>query len=172
MSRATVLFWAIFAVTMAVYLTMVLWSLPHLQQLAGGLMVFDLRPLGYSLPEARGVVAALGAEGANFYLNVQLWLDLAFPGLLAIVLVLAFRKLAKGWLASVLSAGAILMAAFDYLENRGVAAMLRAGADALTDEMVRSASRWTVMKSASSTVVFVALLLLLLLAGWRRIKRR
>jgi hypothetical protein len=172
MSRAAWIFWTVFAVTMAVYLTIVLWTLPHLQQMAGGLAAFDLRPMGYSPAEARAVVGALGAAGADYYLNVQHWLDTAYPGLMALVLVLAFRWLARGWLVWVLGAGAVIAALFDYLENHAVAVMLRAGPDGLSDVMVESASRWTVLKSASSTIVFVALLVLLLLAGWRWMGRR
>lgn len=172
MSRSAGIFWALFAGTMTLYLVMVLWSLPYLQRLAGGLVPFDLRPMGYAPAEARALVTALGAAGAGFYLNTQQWLDTAYPALLAAVLVLAFRRLARGWLVWGLGAAAVLAAVFDYLENRGVAAMLRAGPAALTDTMVDSASRWTLWKSATSTLVFVALLLLLLRAGWLWTQRR
>lgn len=172
MSRSAWIFWAVFAVMMAVYLTMILWSLPHLQQLAGGQAAFDLRPMGYSPIEARAVVGALGPAGAEYYLNVQQGLDTAYPGLLALVLVLAFRMLTKGWVVWVLGAGAVVMALCDYLENFAVAAMLRAGPAALSDAMVESASRWTIAKSGISTLVFVALLVLLMMAGWRWMRRR
>ncbi len=171
MSRHALIFWTLFAIAMSVYLTMVLWSLPHLQQMAGGLSAFDMRPTGYSPPEARALIAALGSPGADFYLNTQMWLDTAYPGLLAGVLVLAFFKLAKGWLVWLLCAGAIVMAFSDYLENRAVAGMLRAGPEALTDAMVENASNWTLLKSISSTLVFVALLILLMIAVWRWLRR-
>lgn len=172
MSRHALIFWTLFAITMSVYLTMVLWSLPLLQQMAGGLPAFDMRPTGYSLAEARALVAALGSPGADFYLNTQMWLDTAYPGLLAAVLVLAFFKLAKGWLAWLLFAGALVMAMSDYLENRAVATMLRAGPDGLTDALVESANNWTLLKSISSTLVFVALLILLIIAGWQWLRTR
>ncbi len=171
MSRAAQIFWAVFALTMAVYLAMILWSLPHLQQAAGGRVAFDLRPMGYEATEARAVVAALGAEGRAFYLNVQHRLDTAYPLLLAVTLTLAFRLLARGWLAGVLAAIAVLATVFDYLENSAVAVLLRAGPDAMTDTMVESASRWTVLKSATASVAFVALIVLLLRAGWRWVRQ-
>jgi hypothetical protein len=167
MSRYAVVFWILFLLTISVYLTMILWSLPHLRDLAGGLTAFDLRPTGYSPAEARALVSALGTSGADFYLNVQLWLDTAYPALLAAVLVLAFNKLAQGWLVWLLCCGAVFMALSDYLENRVVAAMLRAGSVALTDDMVASASNWTLLKSASSTPVFIMLVILLMHACWR-----
>jgi hypothetical protein len=65
-NRYAATFWTLFAITIAVYLTMVLWSLPHLREMAGGLAAFDLRPTGYSPAEAKAVVSALGTAGADF----------------------------------------------------------------------------------------------------------
>ncbi|MGB8814187.1 MAG: hypothetical protein WCC57_13500 [Paracoccaceae bacterium] len=171
MSRGARFFWALFAGTMALYLVMVLWSLPHLQRLAGGLVPFDLRPMGYGPQEARALVAALGAEGADFYLNTQLWLDTAYPALMAAVLVLAYRRLTRGWMVWGAGSIAVLAAGFDYLENHGVAVMLRAGPDALSDAMAVSASGWTLWKSAASSLAFVVLLVLLLRTGWVWMRR-
>ena len=171
-SRTAQCFWGCFALAMAVYLTMILWSLPHLQQAAGGRAAFDLRPMGYQPVEARALVTALGADGRAFYLNVQQRLDTAYPALLAVVLALAFRLLTKGWPVWVLTALAVLAAAFDYLENMAVAVLLRAGPDNMTDAMVETASRWTRSKSAAASVAFIALGFLLLRAGWIWLRRR
>jgi hypothetical protein len=172
LSRTARGFWACFALAMAVYLTMVLWSLPRLQQAAGGRVAFDLQPMGYSPAEARALVAALGEDGRAFYLNVQHCLDAAYPALLAVTLILAFRLLARGWLVQGLTAVAVFAAALDYLENWAVAAMLRTAPDAMTDAMVETASRWTVAKSLASTVTFVALIVLLGRAGWVWLRQR
>jgi hypothetical protein len=172
MSRTAQAFWVFFTLAMAVYLTMILWSLPHLQQTAGGRVVFDLRPMGYQPTEARALVTALGEEGRAYYLNVQQRLDTAYPALLAVVLALAFRLLARGWLVWALTAFAVLATVFDYLENGAVAVLLRAGPEAITDTMVESASRWTLLKSATATVAFVALVVLLLRAGWVWLRQR
>ena len=172
MSRTAQALWVFLTLAMAVYLTMILWSLPHLRQAAGGRVAFDLRPMGYQPAEARALVAALGAEGRAFYLNVQHRLDTAYPALLAVVLALAFRLLARGWMVWALTAIAVLAAAFDYLENWAVAVLLRAGPEAITDAMVESASRWTLLKSATASVAFVALVVLLLRAGWVWLRQR
>jgi len=166
------LFWVLFAAMAAVYLTMLFWSLPFLRDASGGLMPFDLRPGGYSPDEARVFLAALGDTGRDFYLHTQQMLDSAYPALLAVVLVMAFQRLFDGALKWVLSSVALLAAAFDYLENAGVAAMLRAGANGVSADMVAAASRWTVLKSATATIAITALLIGLALAGWRRWKRR
>ena len=172
LSRTAQAFWGGFSLTMAVYLTMILWSLPHLRQAAGGRVAFDLRPMGYQPEEARALVAALGEEGRAFYLNVQHRLDTAYPALLAAALATAFRLLARGWMVWALTAFAVLAAASDYLENRAVAVLLRAGPEAITDAMVENASRWTLLKSATSSVALVALVSLLLRAGWIWVRQR
>lgn len=158
-------FWLIIAVTLGVYLVMALWSLPKLAAMAEGALPFDLRPLGYAPEEARAFLAALGEEGRGFYRDVQHRLDLFFPGLLALSLVLLFRRLLPGALGVVLSVVALLAAAFDWAENAAVAGML--AAPEATDAMVQQASRLTVIKSGLGTLVLTALLVLLIRAGWR-----
>jgi len=153
------LFWIIFGLMLVDYLAMVLWSFPHLAKASDGLMPFDLRPLGYSLEDGRTYLAALGAAGRNYYLNVQHKLDTAFPALEAVVFVVAFRWLYRPPLRHFLAALAVLGAAFDYLENAAVAEMLQAGSQQVTAAMVAAASRWTVLKSAAVTLAMLALLI-------------
>lgn len=159
------LLWCVVAVTLAVYLVMVLWSLPRIADWAGGLAPFDMRPLGYSPEEARAFLAALPEEGRAFYLNVQHRLDLAYPGLLALSLVLAFRRLAPGALGLALGIVAVTGAGFDYAENAAVTRLL--GADP-TDAALVSASRLTLAKSVCATLALSGLLILLVRAGLRR----
>lgn len=161
-------FWALFALTTALYLAMTLWSLPQLSALAGGQAMFDLRPSGYDLATARTILDGLGAAGRDFYLRVQQPLDALFPPLEALVLSLAFLRLYSRAVARPLILLAIAAAAFDLMENVGVATMLRAGPDGVSAEMVAVASRWSVMKSASVTFAMLALLAGLAMAGWRR----
>ncbi len=162
------IFWPLLAAMTGIYLTMLLWSLPHLSTMAGGLTMFDLRPGGYSLDEARAVLSALGSEGREFYSEIQQPLDTAFPSLMAIVLSLSLIWLFPRVLALVLSAFAVAGAVFDYLENSVVAVMLSVGPDGLSEAMVTAASRWTVLKSGAVGVVQIALLIGLVLAGWRK----
>ncbi|MFM7334360.1 MAG: hypothetical protein ACKO1H_08095 [Tabrizicola sp.] len=153
------------SVTLAVYLTMVLWSLPRIADWAGGLVPFDLRPLGYSPEEARAFLAALPVEGRAFYLTVQHKLDLAYPGLMALSLILAFRRLAPGGMALAMGLLAAAGAGFDYAENAAVSGLL---AGVPTDAAVIAASRLTLAKSACTTLALSVLLILLVRAGLRR----
>ena len=163
------IFWLMFAVMTGVYLVMVLWSIPQIVADAGGLLAFDMRPMGYSFDEAGAFLEALSDEGRLFYLNVQQMLDSAYPALFAVVMVMvmAFTHLFRRLPRVLAIAFALAGAGFDYLENAAVAVMLRAG-DSVTETMVATASRWTVLKSGAVTLALVALLIGLGMAFIRR----
>jgi len=161
----------LFAATLGLFLVMVNWSLPTLRAAAGGLTPFDLRPFGYNAEAAREFLSALGPAGMRFYLSVQQRVDSLYPLLLAVTLILGLRHLSRGrpWPVRILPpAMAAAGALFDYLENGAVAGMLNAGAAEVTDQMVATASRWTVLKSTADAIAITALLVLALIAGWRR----
>ena len=163
------LFWAVVVATLAVYAVMLGWSIPTISDAAGGRAVFDMLPAGYSYAEAQAFLAALSPVGADFYLRVQHRLDLIYPALLAISTGWAMVRLAPHWrwrpaLLLVPIPGMV----FDYLENRAVAAMLSAGADGLTPEMVAQASRFTQLKAIFSTLSLGLLLVLILAWAYRR----
>lgn len=169
------LFWGLAATTLALYAVMLTWSLPTISAAAGGLTPFDMRPGGYSLAEARAFLAALSADGLRFYETVQHRIDIAYPGLLALTLFLAIaaaapQRLGRWRLA--LALPAIGVAAFDWLENGAVSAMLRAGAEGLTPALVESASLWTLLKSAATTVTMTILVALLLVKAVVAVRRR
>jgi hypothetical protein len=94
---------------------MLVWSLPRLRDLSGGLDPFDLRFFGYDSAAARALLAALGPAGRSFYLTVQQGLDTAFPALLAMTLALAYALLAPPTAARVLTLIAVAAAALDYM---------------------------------------------------------
>ncbi|MCP4237894.1 MAG: hypothetical protein GY770_30740 [Aestuariibacter sp.] len=136
---------------------------------------FDLRPRGYSFEEAVEFLARLSTDGNLFYLEVQQYLDFAYPTLLAATLGFAIYLLAPrrwGSLRLVLSFVAIPGAIFDYLENQAVAQMLRLNIEDVTSQLVETASRWTVLKSMSTTLAAVVLLIILLWWAWQRFKMR
>jgi uncharacterized membrane protein YhaH (DUF805 family) len=161
-------FWIVFAAAMAIYLTMVFWSLPIIMDDAGGLMPFDLRPGGYTTDEARAFLAALGDTGRAHYLGPQHWLDTFYPGLMALALVLAYFQLfARRW-ALGFSVIAVLSAVFDWRENLAVADLLRLGAERVDEEVVSIAAFLTMAKSAAVTAALLILIAGLGLAVWRR----
>lgn len=163
-------FWAVFAVTMLVYLVMVLWSLPIISGDADGMLPFDLRPGGYSTEDARMFLSALGETGRVQYLGWQHTLDAFYPGLMALSLVLAnFLLFPKKWAAGI-SIIAVLAAVFDWSENLAVADLLRLGAVHIDDEAVSFASLLTVLKSVTVTVALTFLVVGVAMSGWSRWK--
>ena len=156
------------ALALGLYGTMAFWSLPHLSDLAGGMVPFDLRPTGYDTETARRLIAALGVEGRAFYLDVQHRLDTVYPPARAVVLAGAALRLAPGRVGIGLALAAAAAAGFDWAENLAVAELLRAGPEGFDPALAARASLFTVAKSALTTLVMVALLLLGLRAGWRR----
>lgn len=175
MTAPRVAFWLLFAATLCVYAIMLAWTLPAISAAAGGLAPFDMRPSGYSFDTAKAFLAALSPAGRNLYLNVQHRLDTAYPALLAATLFFAIWALAPerwGPLRWAIALVAIPGAAFDYLENAAVAVMLAAGADALTPDMVATASGWTVAKSTATSIAMTVLLALLAARGWRWLAAR
>jgi hypothetical protein len=163
-----ILFWCLFAVTLAVYAVMLTWSLPTVSAAAGGLPPFDMRPGGYSFDEAKQFLAALSPDGAAFYRDVQHKLDIGYPVLNALTLFFAVAALLPsrlgGW-RYLIAAPALSIAILDYLENGAVDLMLAAGAGGLTADLVATASTWTQWKSGVTTVVMTVVLVLLIWRG-------
>jgi len=168
-------FWILFAVTLAVYLTMILWSLRRIAADADGLAPLDLRPGGYDLEDATAFLTALSDEGRAFYLGTQHALDAVYPALLALTLASAIFLLAPkrlGWVRHVLPLAALPLMIFDYLENAAVTALLKTPVDALTPELVETASRWSVLKAQATTGAAILTLAMLIVWGVRRMRRR
>ena len=160
------IFIALLLATAAIYLTMVLWSLPLITIEADGFRPFDLRPFGYSLEEAEEFNNALSEEGRVFYLDTQHWIDTLFPALLAASLIWSALFLWQGIARWVVVGIAVIAAVADYLENAAVARLL----DGFDPAIAAEANKWTLIKSASVTVVFLAILLALALRLGRRIR--
>lgn len=172
MSKGWKIYWAVVAVTVANYLTMVLWSLPLVSEMAAGGVPFDMRPGGYSFEEAQVFLTAMNNEGRDFYLNIQQLLDFFYPTLFAISVAIPLAHLLPrywGWSLALL---AIAAGVFDHLENSAVSIMLRVEPDLVTEAMVSSANNWTLAKSISTSIVSIALLIVLCSKGIAWLKSR
>jgi len=150
---------------------MLFYSLPIINGHSNGLLPFDLRPSGYDFDEAKIFLNALSVEGVDFYQNVQLKLDTAYPALMAISLILAYWILSPikwGIWRFVIFPFAIIAAIFDYLENAYICKMLQLGADAITPEIVQTASGFSSNKALFVAISSTILLFLIGLWGWRK----
>lgn len=122
---------------------------------------FDLRPMGYSVDEARNLVRALGLRGRDIYMYQQLILDTFYPMALAVASVLTLRRFSDRATAKGLTRCALLVrgaaivaitaAGFDYIENFLIAAIL-IQPDAISAGVVTAASTATRAKSLATTL--------------------
>ena len=155
----------LFTMTMAIYLLMLLYSIPLVESFAPNTALFDLSPSGYSYQHALSLLEELGNEGRQIYLSRQLPLDFIYPGLFGfsytLMLFWLFSKSVKDasrlfYLAFIPALGGL----FDYLENFFIIRMINAFPD-LSPGLVQVASTFTLLKSIFTTIFF-----LLLFAGF------
>jgi hypothetical protein len=169
----TVIGWIAFLAAMAVYLVMVLWSLPFITVEANGQTPFDLRPMGYSVEEAKGFLLALSPKGREFYHSVQHRLDTAYPVLLAMALCIGSVLTAPStwghmrWMFVLMP---LLGLVADYRENFLVAGLLDTPLPLIGAAQVHAASITTLVKSAVTTLAMCFFLGLLVM--WIARKRR
>lgn len=159
----------LFVATQVIYLAMLLFTLPHLQQLAGGMKPFDLLPQGYDITYVINFMGAIGDEGRAFYLTRQIPLDLIYPGLFAVTfagmwlwLLSKAANVPSLWRWGMLLP--ILAGLADYVENGLIIAMLIYYPD-ISRGMAATASLTTIFKSMATAMYFVALLSLFIVIG-------
>ena len=151
----------LFIMTMAVYLLMLLYTIPMVESCAPNMALFDMSPSGYSHQYAISLLERLGDTGRTVYLTRQLPLDFIYPGLFAVsyslLLIWLFSKSVKDtsrifYLAFTPALGGL----FDYLENIYIIRMVNSFPD-LSARLVQVASTFTVLKSVFTTVFFLLL---------------
>ena len=174
MKALKILFWPILLTTLSIYTAMLLWTLPTIQEAAGGLPAFDLRPSGYSYDEAMLFLKNLTDGGRALYIGPQHMLDLIYPAGIALsvgIAIIILAPLTALWRIA-LALITIPGAAFDHLENSAVTRLLEAKPEDVTAGMVQTASIFTILKSVFDTIAFTVLLALTLLWLYRFIKAR
>ncbi|MEZ8827046.1 hypothetical protein AB4259_18605 [Vibrio amylolyticus] len=165
---------ALFVATNTVYLSMLFYSIPMLTLYSDGLPIFDMSPVGYSYQEAMSLLTALGDEGRNVYISIQLVLDSFYPILFALCYFALLQWLTKvghltSRLWSFISAIPIIACASDYVENICIWLMIRSY-PAISEELVLTSSTLTMIKSISTMIYFCGLILatLLVITRWLR----
>jgi len=153
---------SLFVLTMAVYLTMLLYSIPAVTAFAPQLPIFDLSPFGYSFNYATDLLNALGVEGRNLYLSTQLPLDFIYPGLFSV----NYSLLLVWLLGKIYSEDSnvyyfvfvpFLAGVFDYFENVFIIKMITSFPD-IKIATVKVASFFTLLKSSFTMLFFLLLI--------------
>lgn len=163
------------ALSVSIYLLMVLVTLPALQQMSGGMPIFDLMLSGYDFAHAQTLLGQLGDTGRAYYLQRQIPLDILYPAAFAMSFFTASCWLAKHYIQAnrllrALAFLPILVGLADYLENLLIVRMITTYPD-LSESLVTMASSASIAKSSLTTFYFVAFLTMLALAGLSRVRR-
>ncbi|MBU2643447.1 hypothetical protein KKI24_01985 [bacterium] len=162
----------LFLVTMSVYLTMLLHTIPSVIAAAPGMKLFDMSPGGYTTDYAFTLLEAIGPGGRNAYLSTQLPLDFVYPGLFAVtysflliwLLGKSFEDSSRIFYFALVPVAAGI---FDYLENIGIIVMIHTFPD-LSAGVVKITSVLTILKSGFT----VAFYILLVIGSFPLIKKR
>lgn len=171
--------WLLFLfMSQSIYVIMQSYSIPRTNQEAGGLLIFDMHPLGYTYEYAHQFLSQLSEQGYTFYLHVQLPLDILFPilncltGLSTFILLIRLYNKVKHTsvlpIYSSFSKAALALPlvamVFDYLENIMIFMMLSYKA-AVPISLVYVASTFTIIKSISTLVFYIVAIAILLVNG-------
>jgi len=166
----------LFILTNIVYAVMLTVTIPKTMTFSNGLKLLDMMPLGYDFEYINMLFETLGENGRQVYLTNQLPVDMIYPfffGVSYCLLIGYFlNKLNK--LNSVfffLCFLPLIAGIADYAENYGIFTMLNNFPD-FSPITAKVTNVFSVVKSMSTTVFFVALTLILLLFGIKKIKER
>lgn len=156
----------LFLMTTLVYAAMLLITIPQVMQFSHGMTLLDMMPAGYSHAYVRTLFDTLGEPGRNAYLYRQIPLDMLYPGLFGVsyCLIMAYFLNKLGRLESrlfYLCLMPVFSAIFDYGENIGIITMLGSYPD-ISSLVAQITVVFSVLKSTSTSIYFIALILLLI----------
>lgn len=165
-----------FGLAMAIYLTMLLGTIPYIMSFSGGLNILDMMPAGYDAAYVNQLFTQLGDTGRNAYLYIQIPLDLVYPALYGIgfSLVMAWflNRLGKlGGNVVYFSLLPVFAAVFDYCENFGIIAMLQAW-PSIPATLVKVTNLFSILKSGFTTIYFIILIIVIVIFGVKMIMKR
>lgn len=151
-----------FLAAQAVYIYMILVSIPAVSSYAGGLQLLDVKPLGYDYAYVETLMDKLGPEGRLAYKTQQIPVDMVYPILFGIALSLLMAYVLKRLIPEesplfVICFLPFLAAALDYLENFGILKILNEF-PSFSPDQVATLSQLTVWKSVITTLVFLIII--------------
>lgn len=165
---------SLFIITNAVYMFMLIVTIPKTMSFSNGMKLLDMIPTGYDLNYVSTLFNALGETGRGIYLTKQIPVDMIYPLLFGLTysLLLAYflKKLNKLNVPYIyLCLLPIIAGIADYLENFGIITMLKIYPE-LTELAVKITCSFSMIKSISTSLFFIVLITILLILGIKRIK--
>ncbi|PCI01856.1 MAG: hypothetical protein COB81_06605 [Flavobacteriaceae bacterium] len=165
----------LFVLTNCIYAYMLLVSIPKTLEFTPDFKLLDMMPLGYDLDFVKGLFDALGSKGRAVYLSHQLPVDFIYPLLFGIgyCLLMAYllkkiNKYSSNFFLLCLLPLVVWIA--DYCENLSIIYMLN-NYPTISESTVGMSSFFSLVKSMTTTVYFVALLIVLVIVGIKKIRK-
>ena len=166
----------LFILTNVAYLFMLFVTIPKTMEFSKGMKLLDMLPTGYNQDYVNELFRTLGENGREIYLTKQIPVDMIYPLLFGLTysLLLAYflKKLSKLKSPFIyLCLLPIIAGVSDYLENIGIITMLNNYPD-LTETIVNTTNTFSVIKSTSTSMFFIALIVILIILGIKFAKKK
>lgn len=166
----------LFILTNLVYTFMLTVTIPKTMRFSSGMKLLDMMPAGYDLNYVSELFNSLGKNGRLTYLTNQIPVDMIYPLLfgLSYSLLLGYflkklNKLNSSYMY--LCVIPIIAGIADYLENIGIITMLKNYPE-LKETAVYTTNIFSVIKSISTSIYFIALIAILITLGIQRHKKK
>lgn len=166
----------LFILTNLVYAIMLVITIPKTMTFSNGIKLLDMMPGGYNSEYINTLLETLGENGRKVYLYNQIPVDMIYPFLFAIsyCLLMAYflKKMNKlGSPFFYLCFLPVIAGIADYLENLGIISML-INFPSLSRNLMIATNVFSMTKSITTSIFFVALIMILLILGLKMIKER
>ena len=164
----------LFVLTNLIYAFMLFVTIPKTVAYSGGMKLLDMMPQGYDSEYVNELFSKLGKEGRDVYLFNQIPVDMVYPLLFGITyaLLIAYflKKLNKlNTSFFYLCLLPLIAGMSDYLENIGIVIMLNDYPD-LSLIQIGTTNFFSIVKSLSTTLFFIALIIVIIVVGIRSLK--
>ncbi|WP_406683412.1 hypothetical protein N1F78_12085 [Seonamhaeicola sp. MEBiC1930] len=166
----------LFILTNIVYTFMLTVTIPKTMEFSNGMKLLDMMPTGYDLNYVSELFTSLGENGRLTYLTNQIPVDMIYPLLfgLSYCLLLGYflKKLNKlNSSYTYLCLTPLIAGIADYLENIGIITMLKNYPE-LNGTAVYTTNMFSVIKSISTSIFFIALIVILITLGIKVLYRK
>lgn len=164
----------LFILTNLVYTFMLTVTIPKTMEFSNGMILLDMMPTGYDLNYVNELFSTLGENGRLIYLTNQIPVDMIYPllfGLSYCLLLGYFLKKLNTFYSpyTYLCLIPIIAGIADYLENLGIITMLNNYPE-LKESTVYATNMFSVIKSISTSIFFIALIVVLITLGIKLLK--
>jgi hypothetical protein len=166
----------LFIVTSAVYVFMLMVTIPGVLAYSNGMKILDMMPSGFTPEYVMELLETLGEEGREFYLFRQIPMDMIYPLLFGITYCLLIGFFLKVLQKSntkliYLSLFPLVACFFDYCENIGIIMLLKNWPD-FSEILAQTTNIFALIKSAASTITFSLLIIVVIIVTIRWLTKR